>query len=54
MMNETVHRSESHRRILEDLSPFAERLICRDYVELESFFGGLTSKAPEAPVFLNS
>jgi hypothetical protein len=37
VMDETVHRSKRHRRILKDLSPFAERLICCNYVELESF-----------------
>ena len=35
----------------EGLVPFLEGQIASDYVELESFFGGLTSKSPEAPVF---
>jgi len=29
-MNQTIHRSEGHCRILEDLAPFAKRLISRD------------------------
>jgi hypothetical protein len=29
-MHQTINRSQSHSRILEDFAPFAERLICRD------------------------
>ena len=30
MMNQTINGSQSHSGILEDLAPFAERLICCD------------------------
>ncbi len=28
-MNQTIHGSERHRRVLEDFAPFAEGLVCR-------------------------
>ena len=54
VMHDTIDRGEGHGGILEDFAPLSERLIRGNYVELAIFFGGLTCKAPEAPVYLNS
>jgi hypothetical protein len=53
-MHNPIDRRRGRHGVFEDLIPLREDQVRRDYVELESFFGGLTSKAPEAPVFLNN
>jgi hypothetical protein len=50
-MHEPIDEGDDATGIREDLGPFAEGLVGRDYVELESFFGGLTSKTSEVLVF---
>jgi hypothetical protein len=53
-VHEPIDQGDDAAGIREDFGPFSEGFVGRNYVELESFFGGLTWKAREAPVYLNS